>query len=65
MDLSLIPEASASCLIELIEEGNYFGEGTGDEKLRRAFIQFQKECKRLKIRSFDHNLSCVQTSLSL
>ncbi|CAK9061828.1 Carrier domain-containing protein, partial [Durusdinium trenchii] len=41
MDLSLIPEASASCLIELIEEGNYFGEGTGDEKLRRAFIQLR------------------------
>ena len=60
LDLALIPEASASALIELVE-GNYFGQGNADEKMRRAYIQFVSECKRMKIRTltFYHTENCI------
>ena len=50
IDLSLVPEASASCLIELAEEG-VFGNGALDEKLRKAHVLFSRACRVERIRT--------------
>ncbi|CAL1154720.1 unnamed protein product [Cladocopium goreaui] len=50
VDLTLVPEASASALLELCHEG-IFGLGNLDEKLRRAHILFVKACRAEKVRS--------------
>lgn len=50
VDLTLIPEAAASTLIELSNEG-VFGEGSMDEKLRRAHVVFVRACRQHRIRT--------------
>lgn len=50
VDLSLIPEASASCIVELAGEG-VFGGGSIDDKLRRAYVLFVKACQLHRIRA--------------
>lgn len=50
VDLTLIPEASASALIELARE-NIFGAGTMDEKLRKAHIMFIRACRQHNVRT--------------
>lgn len=52
MDLTIIPECSASCLVELIGEGCWnVGGGTADQKLQRAYVCFIKACKQSRVRS--------------
>ena len=55
VDLTLVPEASASALLELCHEG-IFGLGSLDEKLRRAHVLFVKACRAEKVRTF--GLTC-------
>lgn len=50
-DLTLIPEAAASCLLELAEENMFGSDGTLDEKLRRAHVMFAKSCRHHRIRT--------------
>ena len=50
-DLTLIPEAAASCLLELAEENVFGSDGTMDEKLRRAHVMFMKSCRVHHIRT--------------
>jgi hypothetical protein len=49
VDLTLIPEASASALLELASEGA-FGPGAMDERIRRAYRFFVQACKTNRIR---------------
>ena len=53
-DLSLIPEASASALLELIDE-KVFGDGSVDEKLRKAHVIFVRACRNFRIRTLAWN----------
>ena len=51
VDLCIVPECSASALIELTKEGVFGLASTGDERLRMAFVSFIKACKKCKVRS--------------
>lgn len=50
VDLTLVPECSASALVELVGQHVWSG-GTSDERLRKAYVDFIKACKQAKIRS--------------
>ena len=62
VDLTVIPETAASCLVELAAEGCFGHASTADERLRLGFISFTKWCKEAKIRNrgqvFCTPLSC-------
>lgn len=60
VDLTLIPEASASALLELARE-NVFGGGTMDEKLRKAHIMFIRACRQHSVRTWVAS-GCAQFS---
>ena len=50
VDLTICPEVSASCLIELIEQGVFGPVGLpADERLRRAYCMFIKACRANKV----------------
>ena len=52
VDLSLIPECSASALVELVRESVWGGEGTHvDQRLRLGYVAFIKACKADKVKS--------------
>ena len=64
VDLTLVPEASASALWELCHEG-IFGLGNLDEKLRRAHILFVKACKAEKVRTFGLTCAMIHGNLAV
>ena len=51
VDLTVIPEVAASCLVELTEESTFGHASTADERLRLAFVAFTKACKRAGVRN--------------
>ena len=52
VDLTICPEISASCLVELVEEGVFGPVGLpADERLRRAYCMFMKAFRLNKIRT--------------
>lgn len=51
VDLSLIPEVSASALIELTSDDSVWPGDSQDERLRMAFVQFTAECKKHRVRN--------------
>ena len=51
VDLSLVPEAAASALVELVDIAYFGAAGTSDERLRLAFTQFTKACKQAGVRN--------------
>lgn len=51
VDLALVPECSASALVELVEEHAFGHAGTADERLRLGYVAFLAACKRAKIRA--------------
>ncbi|CAK9058913.1 Uncharacterized protein SCF082_LOCUS31385, partial [Durusdinium trenchii] len=52
VDLSLAPDACASALIELTESGSpVFPGANQDDRLRTAYVEFCRECRRHKISS--------------
>ena len=51
VDLSLVPEAAASTLVELVDIAYFGAAGTADERLRLAFTQFTKACKQAGVRN--------------
>ena len=51
VDLPVIPEVAASCLVELTEESTFGHASTADERLRLAFVAFTKACKRAGVRN--------------
>ena len=52
VDLCIIPEASASALLELTHGQGLFGAAsTQDERLRQAYVAFSRACKRARIRN--------------
>eukprot|EP00434_Breviolum_minutum_P011446 symbB.v1.2.010093.t1/scaffold653.1/size176079/3 len=50
VDLCIIPETSASTLVELTREAVFGDAGTQDERLRLAYVMFSRACKNAKIR---------------
>ena len=51
VDLTVIPEVAASCLVELTEESTFGHASTADERLRLAFVAFTKACKKAGVRN--------------
>ena len=51
VDLTIIPEVSASCLVELVKEGVFGCAGTMDERLRGAYVSFRQWCRDAHIRN--------------
>ena len=51
VDLTIIPECSASALVELVDEEVFGQASTVDERLRLGYVAFIKACKQAKIRS--------------
>lgn len=51
VDLTVIPETAASCLVELCNASVFGHAGTADERLRKAYVCFIRACKRAGIRS--------------
>ncbi|CAE7337972.1 unnamed protein product [Symbiodinium microadriaticum] len=53
VDLALIPDSAASCLIELtevpLEQGGIFAGSDQNERLRAAYVDFIAECRKHKI----------------
>ena len=56
VDLALIPDSAASCLIELtevpLEQGGIFAGSDQNERLRAAYVDFIAECR-------NHKISCL------
>ncbi|CAE7614253.1 unnamed protein product, partial [Symbiodinium necroappetens] len=56
VDLALIPDSAASCLIELtevpLEQGGIFAGSDQNERLRAAYVDFIAECRK-------HKISCL------
>ena len=51
IDLTLIPDAAASALVELSAEGEeIFAGHDADSRLRNAYVQFCELCKQHRIR---------------
>ena len=50
LDLSLIPDAAASALLELSEVAGTWEGGTQDERLRNAYVDFRNLCSQHRIR---------------
>ena len=52
VDLCIIPEVSASALLELTQgQGLFSSASTQDERLRMAYVAFSRACKRARIRN--------------
>ena len=52
LDLTLVPDAVASALVELTAEGEDMFPGVDqDSRLRSAYVQFCELCRRHRIRS--------------
>ncbi|CAL1132352.1 unnamed protein product [Cladocopium goreaui] len=60
VDLTVIPEVAASCLVELTEESTFGHASTADERLRLAFVAFTKACKRAGVRNRGQMFSMKQ-----
>lgn len=64
VDLSLVPECAASCLVELVQQGCWGGNGrTADERLQKAYSCFITACRQSRVRSrgvmFSMPLGCL------
>ena len=51
VDLTIIPEVSASCLVELVAESAFGPSGTADERLRLAYVSFRQWCREARVRN--------------
>lgn len=51
VDLTIIPEVSASCLVELVAESAFGPARTADERLRLAYVSFREWCREARVRN--------------
>ncbi|CAL1127365.1 unnamed protein product [Cladocopium goreaui] len=63
VDLPVIPEVAASCLVELTEESTFGHASTADERLRLAFVAFTKACKRAGVRNRGQMFSMLRAAV--